>query len=71
MWELAECYKDLPELQQKAMLRMVRHFATWQGSLTVEQLQEAQDDILGSFNDLMCHWQQNTLANLDPARPAM
>ena len=68
MYELMECFDDLPDLQKTAMIRLVKTVASWQGPLRMDQLLEAQDDILDAFNTVHGMWLQQAACNIDPLK---
>ena len=68
MFELMEDYDCLPELQQKAINRFVKTYATWHKSMNVNELQEAQDDILQAFNKVHDLWLQHAATCIDPMK---
>lgn len=68
MYEFMECFDELPDLQKTAMIRLVKTVANWQGPLAVNQLQEAQDDILEAFNTVHGMWLQQAACNIDPLK---
>lgn len=68
MYELMECYSDLPELQQKAVLKLIMTICLYQRPLHIDELQEAQDDILNAFNTVHGMWLQQAATKLDPLK---
>lgn len=67
MFELMEDYDCLPELQQKAINRFVKTYAAWHKSLSINELQEAQDDILQAFDTIHSLWLQYAASKIDPS----
>ena len=68
MFELMEDYDCLPELQQKAINRFVKTYAAWHKSMNVDELQEAQDDILQAFDKVHGLWLQHAATCIDPMK---
>ena len=68
MFELMEDYDCLPELQQRAINRFVKTYATWHKSMNVNELQEAQDDILQAFDKVHGLWLQHAATYIDPMK---
>ena len=68
MYELMESFTELPEMQKAALIRLVKTVSNWQGPLRVDQLQEAQDDILDAFNTVHGMWLQQAACNIDPLK---